>query len=182
MDRLMKKFNKVVAAKIMKELNLKNIHEIPKLEKVTVNVGVGSLKETPKLIENIKTDLAKITGQTPSERKAKKSISGFKLKQGDIAGLCVTLRSHKMYDFIDKLINITLPRIRDFRGLNNKSFDQSGNISIGILEQIVFPEIKYENVEKIYSLEITITTNAKNSKNAQVLLRNLGFPFKKDQK
>lgn len=163
----------------MKEFDLKNIYEVPKLEKVVLNVGINKSKEDSKFIDMVKSDLAIITGQKPVTTLSKKAISGFKIRQGEVVGVAVTLHGDKMYDFIDRFINIVLPRIRDFKGLNPKSFDEQGNYSIGLSEQIIFPEIKYENVDKIYSLEVCIKTNLNNNKLAQSLLANLGFPFKK---
>ena len=176
---LREKYQKTISKKLKDDLKIANIHDVPRLKKVVVNVGIGKAKEDSKLEEIVKKDLAAITGQIPSPRGAKKSISGFKVREGLIVGMAVTLRGERMYHFIDKLINITLPRIRDFKGLNNKSFDQVGNYSLGISEQIIFPEIKYEEIEKIYPLEITIVTNTNNKDYSKELLKSLGFPFKK---
>lgn len=180
MSRLKELYKKQAVTNLQKNLNIKNILAVPKIENVIVNIGIGKLiKENPKLLDSLKKDIAEICGQAPVEKKAKKSISGFKVRQGEIVGLMTTLRGQRMYEFIDKLVNIVLPRIRDFRGLDPKSFDKKGNYNLGIREHIVFPEIKQEKVEKNYGLEISVATTAKNKEEGQALLIELGFPFKK---
>lgn len=179
----MKKIKEIyqeIAIPMMKEkFNYTNNLAIPKLTKISINTGIGKLAEDKKTIEAIAKDLEKITGQRPSYCQAKKSISGFKLRKGQKIGLKVTLRSKRMYDFLERLTNIVLPRIRDFRGLSNKSFDGSGNYSLGIKEQSVFPEIEYDEMVIVHPLQITITTSAKNNEEAAELLKLLGLPFTK---
>src|SRR3989344_1217926 len=150
----------------------------PRVEKVVVNVGVGKIAKDTKALERIEQDLAKITGQKPALRKAKKSISGFKVREGTPSGYMVTLRGTRMYDFIDRLISVALPRSRDFQGLSEHSFDGSGNLSIGIKEHNIFPEVSYESLKDIFGLEVTITVNARSRQEGIELLRSLGFPIK----
>jgi large subunit ribosomal protein L5 len=151
---------------------------VPKIKKVVLNIGTGRVNKEPKLIEKILTDIAKITGQKPAVKKAKKSIAGFKLRQGMEVGVMVTLRGRRMYDFIDRLISIALPRSRDFRGLDQRSFDQLGNLNIGIREHNIFPEVTYESLKDIFGLQVTITTDAKTQAEGKELLRLMGFPIK----
>jgi len=160
------------------ELKLKSIEEVPRITKVSVNVGVGMAVKDSNYLEKVATDLTLITGQKPAVRKARKSIASFKLREGMPIGLSVTLRGKRMYDFINKLVNIALPRVRDFQGISIKSFDGEGNYTIGIQEHIVFPEIVLDNVEKTFGLSVTIVTNAPNDKIAKQLLDKLNFPFK----
>lgn len=178
MANLKKKYQENIIPKLMQEFKFKNVNQVPRLTKVCINVGIGRVKEDKKFTNTVLEDIAKITGQKPVITQAKKAIAGFKVRQGMNVGVAVTLRGKKMYDFIERLINIDLPRIRDFKGLNPKSFDGRGNFGLGITEHIIFPEIKYENVEKIYSLEVNIASSAKNNKEAIALFRELGFPFK----
>lgn len=161
----------------MRELGLKSVSAVPKVQKVVVHVSAGRAVIEPKLIEVIKEELKKITGQQPVVTKAKKSIAGFKLRQNAEIGVMVTLRGGRMYDFLDKLVNITLPRVRDFQGLSDKSFDNYGGFNLGIKEHIAFPEVVFENVEKILSLQITIVTTSKTKAQTKALLVALGFPF-----
>lgn len=155
-----------------------NAMAVPKLKKVIVNVGVGKIRANEKFLASVEKNLMAITGQKPVIRKAKKAISGFKVRENDPVALMVTLRGEKMYDFLNKLANVTLPRLRDFRGLDPKSFANSSNITLGIKEHLVFPEISHET-ENVHGLEVTIVTSAKNSSDAQKLLEAIGFPFKK---
>ena len=152
---------------------------VPKIEKVVINTGVGRFVKEDKTVERIAKDLTMITGQKPVYRKAKKSISGFKLRQGVTVGISVTLRGKRMYDFLDRLIAIALPRSRDFRGIDAKNFDKMGNLNFGIKESSIFPEISYENVKDIFGLEVTVVTTAKNRERGVELLKQLGFPIKK---
>jgi len=175
MSNLKKRYLEKIVPELEKEYG--NKMAVPKVVKVIVNVGIGKIRDNEKQVTAIKNNLAAITGQYPATKKAKKAISGFKVREGDNVGLMVTLRGEKMYDFLDKLANITLQRIRDFRGINNDSFDKNGNISIGIRESIYFPEISHES-ENIHSLEITIVTKADNNSDSQKMLEKLGFPFK----
>lgn len=181
MSNLRKKYEEKIVPSLMESLNIKNRMAVPKVQKVVVNVGIGASKVNPKLAEIVQANLEAITGQKPVMRRARKAISGFKVRQGDEVGLMVTLRSDRMYDFLDKLANITFPRLRDFRGLNQKSFDSAGNISIGFKEQIIFPEITTEKSENIHGLEVSIIINSYNAETSQKLLESLGFPFKKEQ-
>ena len=160
------------------ELKLKSIEEVPRITKVSVNVGVGMAVKDSNYLEKVATDLILITGQKPAIRKARKSIAGFKLREGMPIGLSVTLRGKRMYDFINKLVNIALPRVRDFQGISIKSFDGKGNYTIGIKEHIVFPEVVLDNVEKTFGLSVTIVTNASDDKIVKQLLNKLNFPFK----
>ena len=179
--RLLTKYRKDVLPLMKAKFGYKNVMAVPKIEKVVVNVGYGRkavAKET-KAIEKIEQDLAKITGQKAATRKAKQSISGFKVRQGLNVGVMVTLRGRRMYDFIDRLISIALPRSRDFHGLEQKAFDQRGNLNIGIKEQTIFPEITYESLKDIFPLEVTIVTTAKSKEEGVELLRLMGFPIKK---
>lgn len=179
--RLLAKYRKDVIPAMREKFGYKNVMAIPKIEKVVVNVGYGrrAVSKDTKAIEKIEQDLAKITGQKPAVRKAKKSISGFKLRQGLDVGFATTLRGRRMYDFIDRLISIALPRSRDFHGLDTKAFDQRGSLSIGIKEQTIFPEVSYESLKDIFSLQVTIATTAESKDEGIELLRLIGFPIKK---
>lgn len=176
--RLLKDYKKAVP-EIIKELELKNVMEVPRIEKVVVNIGQGEAVQNIKILEGAYTELQALTGQKPVMTKAKKSIAGFKVRKGMPIGCMVTLRGHRMYEFLDRLINIAVPRIRDFRGYSTKSFDGRGNFSLGIKEQIVFPEIDYDKVDKVRGLSISIGTSARNDTEARVLLEKLNFPFRK---
>jgi len=180
MSRLNELYKKEIIQKMKEIFGYKNDLAVPKIEKVTINVGLGEAlkKKDPKIVEAAKNTIIKITGQNPIETKAKKSISGFKIRKGQVVGLKVTLRKEKMYDFIDKLINITIPRTRDFRGIPLSSLDKKGNLSLGFKEQLIFPEISPQEVEKIHGLGIVITTTAKNKEEGLTLLKLFGFPFK----
>lgn len=162
---------------LREELGIKNVMALPKLQKVVVNVGTGQNKVNPKFSENATNNLIAITGQKPAKRLARKAISGFKIREGDEVGLVVTLRGEKMYDFVDKLANITLPRLRDFRGFNEKSFDQAGNYTLGLKDQLIFPEISHEKAESAHGLEITFVLKSPSSKASKLLMEKLGFPF-----
>lgn len=181
MTRLQEKYNKQITKELVTEFGYKNVLQVPKVTKVTINIGVGETLSKQNSLEKIVENLSIIAGQKPIINKAKKSIAGFKIREGDKVGLSVTLRGKKMYDFIDRLVSITLPRIRDFRGIPSKSFDKQGNYTIGIKEHTVFPEIPYDTVEFIHGLQITITTTAKNEKEGKSLLTHFGFPFSKEQ-
>ncbi len=170
---------KKIASDIAKELELKNVMEVPRIEKIVVNIGQGEAVQNIKVLESAANELQAITGQKPVLTKAKKSIAGFKVRKGMPIGCTVTLRGHKMYEFLDRLINTAIPRIRDFRGYPLKSFDGRGNYSIGVKEQIVFPEIDYDKVDKVRGLGITIGTTAKKDTHAKVLLEKFNFPFRK---
>ena len=178
MLRLKEKYEKEVVKSMMEKFNYKNVMEVPKLEKVVINMGLGEAAQNPKVIDFAVNDLMTITGQRPVVTKAKKSIAGFKLRKGMGIGVKVTLRGKRMWDFVDKLINVALPRVRDFRGVSQKSFDGRGNYSLGIREQLIFPEIDYDKIDKVRGMDICIVTTAKTDEEARELLKLLGMPFK----
>ena len=178
-NRLHKHYNDVVVPAIMKEKGFKNINEVPKLEKIIVSRGLVDVKDNSQAFNKAVDELGAITGQKPVTTIAKKSIANFKLRQGMKIGAKVTLRGEHMYEFLDKLISIALPRLRDFQGVSKKSFDGRGNYSMGLTEQLVFPEISYEKIDKIRGLDIVIVTSAKSDEDAKLVLDKLGMPFKK---
>jgi large subunit ribosomal protein L5 len=177
--RLLEHYRTKIVPELIKKFNYKNTMQAPRLSKICVNVGVGAAVIDPKIIENTVKEIEAITGQRPTVVKAKKSVSNFKLRQGMNIGVRVTLRNDRMYEFLDRLVNVAIPRIRDFRGLSDKSFDGRGNYSIGIKEQIIFPEINVDNIQRISGLDITFATTAKTDEEAYVLLKNFGMPFNK---
>jgi large subunit ribosomal protein L5 len=177
--RLKEKYNKEIVKAMMKELDYKNIMQVPKVTRITINIGVGIATENAKELEGAVADLTLIAGQKPIITKAKKSIASFKVRQGNPIGCMVTLRGNRMYEFLDKLLNIAIPRIRDFRGLPKKSFDGNGNYTIGVKEQLIFPEIDYDNITSVRGMNITLSTNAGDDEQARVLLEKFGFPFSK---
>jgi len=179
MARLKETYVSSVAPAMMKKFGYKNVMEIPKLDKVIINVGCGEAKENKKIIEAIMNDLAIITGQKPIECKAKKSVANFKLREGMTIGVKVTLRADKMYEFVDRLFNVAFPRVRDFRGINPNSFDGRGNYSTGIKEQLIFPEIEYDKIDKVRGMDINFITTAKTDEEAKELLSLMGAPFAK---
>ena len=181
MTNLKEKYVNEIVPELIKELGYGNVMQVPKVEKITLNMGVGESVTDKKAIEKAQADLESITGQRPLATKSKKSVATYKIREGFPIGCKVTLRKSRMYDFLDRLVNIALPRIRDFRGLNKKSFDGNGNYSIGIKEQIIFPEIDYDNIDKIRGLDITITTTAKTDEEALALLKAFNFPIKDKQ-
>ena len=178
-NRLKEKYEKTIVSDLMSKHNYKNVMEVPKLEKIVVNIGCGDATSNSKLLEAAMNDLETITGQKPVATKAKKSIAGFKLREGQAIGCKVTLRGENMYNFLDKLISITLPRVRDFRGISNKAFDGRGNYTLGLTEQLIFPEIEYDNVVKVRGMDIVFVTTAKTNDEALDLLKGFGMPFKK---
>jgi len=178
-SRLKKQYKEQVVPALKEQFGYKNIMQVPELKKVVLNVGYGRHLKDASFIENVEKTLRSITGQSPVHNKAKKSISNFKIREGMKIGISVTLRGQKMYDFIDKLISVTLPRVRDFRGISAKSFDKTGNFTLGFKEHIAFPEIKGDSIEKIHGLEVVINTSANTKEEGQALLEKLGFPFKK---
>ena len=178
MEKLREQYEKEVIPALMKKFNYKSIMEVPKIDKIVINIGLGDVKENPKSLENAMKDLAQITGQQPVITKARKSIAAFKLREGVNVGCKVTLRADKMYDFAYKLFNVALPRVRDFRGVSNNSFDGRGNYSMGIKEQLRFPEIEYDKVDKIRGMDIIFATTAKTDEEAKELLKLMGMPFK----
>ena len=179
MNRLKEKYDKTIVSDLISKHNYKNIMEVPRLEKIVVNIGCGDATSNSKLLEAAMKDLELITGQKPVATKAKKSIAGFKLREGQAIGCKVTLRGENMYNFLDKLISITLPRVRDFRGISNKAFDGRGNYTLGLTEQLIFPEIEYDDVVKVRGMDIVFVTSAKTNAEALDLLQGFGMPFKK---
>lgn len=179
MARLQEQFNAELAGKIQKKLGLKNPMQVPKITKITLNMGVGEAVADKKVIENARGDMQKIAGQRPVTRLARKSVAGFKIRDGMPIGCKVTLRRERMYEFLDRLVNVAIPRIRDFRGLNAKSFDKQGNYSMGVTEQIIFPEINYDEIDTLRGMDITITTTARTPEEGRALLEAFNFPFKK---
>ncbi len=177
MARLKDKYREEVAPALKQHFGYKNVNEIPKLEKVVINMGLGDCKDNAKALEVAVTELETISGQKPMVTKAKKSIANFKLRAGMNVGAKVTLRGDRMYEFTDKLVSIVLPRVRDFRGVSAKAFDGRGNYSLGVREQLIFPEIEYDKVEKIRGMEMIFVTTAKTDEEAKELLRLLGMPF-----
>ena len=178
MARLQEVYRDAVVKKLMEEQGYKNPMQVPRIEKITLNMGVGEAIADKKVIESARTDMQKIAGQKPITTLARKSVASFKVRDGYPIGCKVTLRRERMYEFLDRLINISIPRVRDFRGLNGKSFDGRGNYSMGVKEQIIFPEIDYEKIDKIRGMDITITTSAKSDEEAKALLTAFSFPFK----
>src|SRR3989338_6317381 len=176
MPRLQEKYRKTVIPAMQKAFGIKNVMAIPKIEKVVLNTGIGRLGKDEKTAERIAKELTLIVGQKPVYRKAKKSISGFKLREGVNIGISVTLRGRRMYDFMDRLVSIALPRSKDFRGIDAKNFDGMGNLNIGIKESSIFPEVNYENVKDIFGLQVTVATNARNKEKGTQLLKLMGFP------
>ena len=181
MSRLKEEYNNQIKQDLKSRLGLKNIYEVPKLEKIILNMGVGEGKDDSKLIDKALDDLTLISGQKAVKTNSKKAISGFKIRAGMPLGVKVTLRNKLMYEFLDRLINIAIPRIRDFRGLNVKSFDGKGNFSMGIKEHVIFPEINFDKVDKVRGMDITICTSAKNNNEALELLKSFNMPFKDNQ-
>ena len=179
MNRLKEKYTKTIVSDLMSKHNYKSMMEVPKLDKIVVNIGCGDATGNSKLLEAAMKDLEAITGQKPIATKSKKSIAGFKLREGQAIGCKVTLRGENMYNFLDKLISITLPRVRDFRGISNKSFDGRGNYTLGLTEQLIFSEIEYDNVVKVRGMDIVFVTTAKTNEEALDLLKGFGMPFKK---
>jgi large subunit ribosomal protein L5 len=177
--RLKTKYLKEVAPALMQQFNYSSVMQVPRIEKVCINQGIGDATGDKKLVDNAAVELSTITGQKAVPTKAKKSVSNFKLREGMPIGVRVTLRGNQMYEFLDRFLNISLPRVRDFRGVNDKSFDGRGNFSMGITEQIIFPEIDIEKVSKIMGMDITIVTTAKTDAEAYALLKEMGMPFVK---
>ena len=179
MDRLIEKYNKEVVPALQNRFNYKNVMQVPKLDKIIINVGCGEAKENAKVVDAIMADLMLITGQKPVVCRAKKSVANFKLREGQIIGVKVTLRGEVMYEFLDRLFNVALPRVRDFRGISDSAFDGRGNYSLGLKEQLIFPEIEYDKVEKIRGMDIAFVTTAENDEQARDLLTMMGAPFAK---
>lgn len=179
MSRLKEFYRDEVVKQLTEQFGYKSVMEVPKVTKITLNMGVGEALTDKKVLDNAVADMEKISGQKVVVTKAKKSIAGFKLREGWPVGCKVTLRADRMYDFLDRLITISIPRVRDFRGLNPKSFDKQGNYSMGVKEQIIFPEIEYDKIDKLRGMDITITTTAKTAEESHALLTAFKFPFKK---
>jgi len=175
--RLREKYLNTVVKELMDYFQYRNRYQVPRVEKVVVNMGIGEGKENPKLLEAASKDLTRITGQKPVITKAKKSVAGFKVREGMSIGCKVTLRGKKMYHFLDKLFNVALPRVRDFQGISPHSFDGRGNFTMGIKEQLIFPELEYSEIERIQGMDITIVTTAETDEEARELLRQMGMPF-----
>jgi large subunit ribosomal protein L5 len=178
-SRLKDYYRETVVKQLQDQFNYKSVMEVPRITKITINMGVGEALTDKKVLENAMADMEKIAGQKPVVTKARKSVAGFKVREGWPIGCKVTLRAERMYDFLDRLITISIPRIRDFRGLNPKSFDGQGNYSMGIKEQIIFPEIEYDRIDKLRGMDITITTSANNAEESRALLTAFKFPFRK---
>jgi len=179
MKNLKERYKKEIVPEMMKKFGYKNPMQVPRITKLVINRGVGETTQNPKAIDVSVAELAVITGQKPLVTRSKKSISGFKLKENTPIGCVVTLRGQRMYDFLDKLVNVCLPKIRDFRGINPKSFDGNGNYTMGIKEQLIFPEVIYDKVDKIRGMDVTIVTSANKNEEAHELLKLVGFPFRK---
>ena len=179
MNRLNAKYKNEVVASLMEKFNYKSIMEVPKVEKIVINMGVGDATSNTKNLEKAVEELTLISGQKPVVTTAKKSIAGFRLREGMPIGTKVTLRGERMYDFLDKLVTVSLPRVRDFRGISKKSFDGRGNYTLGVKEQLIFPEIDYDRVDKVRGMDIVIVTTAKSDEEAKELLTQLGMPFQK---
>ena len=181
MARLQQHYRETVAPELVKKFGYTSSMEVPRITKITLNMGVSEAVSDKKVMDHAVGDLTKIAGQKPVVTKAKKSIAGFKLREGNAIGVKVTLRGDRMYEFLDRLINVAMPRIRDFRGLNPKSFDGRGNYAMGLKEQIIFPEISYDKIEKLRGMDIIVTTTAKTDDEARELLRLFGFPFPREE-
>ena len=179
MSRLQEKYENELMGELQKKLGLTNPMEVPRITKITLNMGVGGAIADKKVLESARSDMEKIAGQRPITCNARKSVAAFKIRDGMPIGCKVTLRRERMYEFLDRLVNIAIPRIRDFRGLNPKSFDKQGNYSMGVQEQIIFPEINYDEVDAIRGMDITITTTARNAEEGKALLEMFNFPFKR---
>jgi large subunit ribosomal protein L5 len=181
MNRMHERYSKEVAPALFKSFGFKNVMQVPRIEKVVVNIGVGEALDNPKALDAATSDLTIITGQKPIQTKARVSIANFKLREGRLIGTKVTLRGDRMWSFIDRLLNIALPRVRDFRGVSVNAFDGRGNYTLGLKDQLVFPEIEYDKIDKLRGMEITIVTSAKNDEQARALLQLLGMPFSKKE-
>jgi len=179
MSRLQEKYQNELAGELQKKLGLKNPMEVPKITKITLNMGVGGAVADKKIMENARADMERIAGQKAVVTLARKSVAAFKIRDGMPIGCKVTLRRERMYEFLDRLVNIAIPRIRDFRGLSAKSFDKQGNYSMGVQEQIIFPEINYDEIDALRGMDIVITTTARNAKEGRALLEAFNFPFRK---
>ena len=176
--RMLETYRKDVAPKLVAAFGYKNVHQVPTLTKIVVNIGLGEATQNPKLLETAASELASITGQKPVIRRARRSIANFKLREGQQIGCMVTLRRERMWEFFDRLVNVSLPRVRDFKGVSPKAFDGRGNYSLGIREQIIFPEVDYDKVERVTGLNVTLCTTARTDAEGKALLEHLGVPFR----
>ena len=181
MNRMQELYTKEVVPALRKGFDFKNIMQVPRIEKVVINIGVGEALDNPKALEAAVSDLTIVTGQKPVTSKARKSIANFKLREGRLIGAKVTLRGDRMWAFLDRLVNTALPRVRDFRGVSANAFDGRGNYTLGLHDQLIFPEIEYDKIDKLRGMEVTIVTSAKNDDEARMLLRLLGMPFSKKE-
>jgi large subunit ribosomal protein L5 len=181
MNKMQEKYNQEVVPALRKAFDLKNIMQVPRIEKVVVNIGMGEAMDNPKALEAAVSDLTTITGQKPITTKARKSIANFKLREGRLIGTKVTLRGDRMWAFLDRLMNTALPRVRDFRGVSGNAFDGRGNYTLGLRDQLIFPEIEYDKIDKLRGMEVTIVTTARNDDQARVMLQLLGMPFIKKE-
>jgi len=180
--RLKTEYNTKFAGELQKELGLANPHQVPRLEKIVVNIGLGKAKDDKKTIEAAKNTLRKVTGQEPVETVAKNSIAGFKLREGNMIGLKLTLRGERMYEFLDRIVNLVLPRLRDFRGVSSKAFDKQGNYSLGLTDQSVFPELTFEETTTVHGMQLVFVINSEDKEHAKALLTKFGMPFEKENK
>lgn len=180
--RLKTEYNTKFAGELQKELGLANPHQVPRLEKIVVNIGLGKAKDDKKTIEAAKNTLRKVTGQEPVETVAKNSIAGFKLREGNMIGLKLTLRGERMYEFLDRIVNLVLPRLRDFRGVSSKAFDKQGNYSLGLSDQSVFPELTFEETTTVHGMQLVFVINSEDKEHAKALLTKFGMPFEKENK
>ena len=181
MNRMQEKYNNEVVPALRKAFDLKNVMQVPRIQKVVVNIGMGEAMDNPKAMEAAVSDLTTITGQKPVQTKARKSIANFKLREGRLIGTKVTLRGDRMWAFLDRLMNTALPRVRDFRGVSGNAFDGRGNYTLGLRDQLIFPEIEYDKIDKLRGMEVTIVTTARNDDQARVMLQLLGMPFSKKE-
>lgn len=181
MNRMQEKYNSDVVPALRKAFDLKNIMQVPRIQKVVVNIGMGEAMDNPKALEAAVSDLTTITGQKPIMTKARKSIANFKLREGRLIGTKVTLRGDRMWSFLDRLMNTALPRVRDFRGVSGNAFDGRGNYTLGLRDQLIFPEIEYDKIDKLRGMEVTIVTTAKDDDQARIMLQLLGMPFSKKE-
>lgn len=180
MNRMQERYQQEVVPALQNAFNYRNVMEVPRIQKVVVNIGLGEAMGNSKALEAAITDLTTITGQKPIQTKARKSISNFKLREGVVIGVKVTLRGDRMWAFIDRLVNVALPRVRDFRGVSPDAFDGRGNYTLGLRDQLIFPEIEYDKIDKLRGMEITVVTTAKNDEHARAMLKFLGMPFRKE--
>ena len=181
MNRMQERYNQDIAPALFKSFGFRNVMQVPRIQKVVVNIGLGEALDNPKALESAVSDLMQITGQKPVTNKARKSIANFKLREGRLIGTKVTLRGDRMWAFLDRLLNVALPRVRDFRGVSANAFDGRGNYTLGLKDQLVFPEIEYDKIDKLRGMEITIVTTAKNDDEARALLQLLGMPFSRKE-